>query len=73
MIGNKKWAGPVIYRTLARLEGKKGAARWEPGDAPNDVLRVRARPGWHRHRRERGIVGAGWHNRSQRGKDIGKG
>ena len=43
LIGKKKWAGPVIYRTLARLEGKKGAARWEPGDAPNDVLRVGAR------------------------------
>lgn len=60
LIGKKKWAGPVIYRTLARLEGKKGAARWEPGDAPNDVLRVGARVAyWHRQRdrhRQGGIV-----------------
>ena len=54
MIGNKKWAGPVIYRTLARLGDKKGAARWEPDDAPNDVLRVGARVAyWHVRKRYR--------------------
>ena len=35
--------GTRYLSDFGQTGGKKGAARWEPGDAPNDVLRVGAR------------------------------
>ena len=40
---SKKVGGTRYLSDFGQTGGKKGAARWEPGDAPNDVLRVRAR------------------------------
>ena len=40
---SKKVGGTRYLSDFGQTGGKKGAARWEPGDAPNDVLRVGAR------------------------------
>ena len=44
--------GTRYLSDFGQTGGKKGASRWEAGDAPNDVLRVGARVEYSPHMRK---------------------